>query len=175
MKSRIIKNVNGLNINILENSIKKKADNVILLLHGFPEISFSYRYLMLLFERENYYCIAPDQRGYGKTYSLFKENFDTYSVLNLAKDISSLIDRLNIKKFHLIGHDFGAYIASYLCLLYPKNISSVTLMSMPFSGPPKKTNINKLFNLNKKLAMLSPKKKHYQYYFSSYKASKNII
>jgi hypothetical protein len=48
-------------------------------------------------------------------------------------------------------------------------------MSMPFCGPPKKTNINKLFNLNKKLAMLSPKKKHYQYYFSSYKASKNIM
>ena len=74
IKSRLIKNVNGLDINILENNIKKKSDNVILLLHGFPEIAFSYRYLMLLFEDLGYYCIAPDQRGYGQTKVKIKKN-----------------------------------------------------------------------------------------------------
>ena len=65
LKSRVIRNVNGLNINILENKAKRTKDNTILMLHGFPEISFSYRYLMKLFEKDNFYCIAPDQRGYG--------------------------------------------------------------------------------------------------------------
>ena len=76
---------------------------------------------MKIFEQEGYYCIAPDQRGYGKTKSLKTENLSSFNVLNLAKDISCLMDRLNIKKFNVIGHDFGAYVSSYLCLLYPKN------------------------------------------------------
>ena len=49
IESKVIKNVNGLNIHILENKVRVKTQNVILLLHGFPEISFRDRYLMLLF------------------------------------------------------------------------------------------------------------------------------
>ena len=49
IKSRVIKNVNGLNIHVLENNVRVKTQKVILLLHGFPEISFSYRYIMLCF------------------------------------------------------------------------------------------------------------------------------
>ena len=175
IKSKIIKNVNGLNIHILENNVKKKSKNVILLLHGFPEISFSYRYIMLLFEKAGYYCIAPDQRGYGQTKSKGKETQNSFSVLNLAKDIYCLMEKLNINQYHLIGHDFGAYISSYLCLLYKKNILSLTLMSMPFPGPPMLKNINKLLEMNKKLALLEPKRKHYQYYFSSLGADDNIM
>ena len=175
LKSKVIKNVNGLNINILENNVEKKNNNVILLLHGFPETSFSYRYLMLLLEKADYYCIAPDQRGYGKTKSRVKETPNSFSVLNLAKDIYCLIKKLNINKYHLIGHDFGAYVSSYLCLLYQKNILSLTLMSMPFPGPPKIKNIDNMKEINQKLALLKPKRKHYQYYFASYGADKNIM
>ncbi len=175
IKSRIIKNVNGLDVNILENNTKNKRNNVILLLHGFPEISYSYRYLMLLFEKSNYYCIAPDQRGYGKTLSKTKETLNSFSVLNLAKDIHFLLEKLNIDKYHIIGHDFGAYISSYLCLLYPKKILSLTLMSMPFAGLPSIRNISNMFKINQKLALLKPKRKHYQYYFSSYGADNNIM
>ncbi len=175
IKSRIIKNVNGLNIRILENNVKKKSRNIILLLHGFPEISYSYRYIMLLFEKVGYYCIAPDQRGYGKTESKGKETLNAFSVINLAKDMSCLMEKLNIDKFHLIGHDFGAYVSSYLSLLYQKNILSLTLMSMPFPGPPLLKNISKFSEMNKKLALLKPKRKHYQYYFSSYGADANMM
>ncbi len=175
LKSRVLKNINGLDINILENNVEIKKNNIILLLHGFPEIAFSYRYLMMLFENAGYYCIAPDQRGYGFTKSLTYENLNSFSVLNLTKDISLLTERLNINKYHLVGHDFGAYISAYLCLLYPKKISSLTLMSMPFSGPPLLKNIDKLHQINKKLSLLKHKKKHYQYYFSSYGAPHNIM
>ena len=175
LKSRVLKNINGLNIHILENNAKIKKNNIVVLLHGFPEISFSYRYLMTKFEKAGYYCIAPDQRGYGFTASLTNESLNSFSVFNLTKDISLLTDKLNIKKYHLIGHDFGAYVSSYMCLLYPKKILSLTLMSMPFPGPPSYKNIDRLFRLNKKLSLLKPKKKHYQYYFSSYGAANNIM
>ena len=175
IKSRVIKNVNGLNIHVLENNVKVKTQKVILLLHGFPEISFSYRYIMLCFEKANYYCIAPDQRGYGQTKSKVKETLNSLSVLNLAKDMSCLMEKLNIDKYHLVGHDFGAYVSSYLCLLNPKNVLSLTLSSMPFPGPPILKNISKMDRVNKKLALLEPKRKHYQYYFSSYGAENNIM
>ena len=175
IKSRVIKSVNGLNVHVLENNVKVKRQNVILLLHGFPEISFSYRYIMLLFEKAGYYCIAPDQRGYGQTKSNVTETLNSFSVLNLARDMSCLMQKLNIDKYHLIGHDFGAYVSSYLCLLNPKNILSLTLMSMPFSGPPLLKNISKMLRMNQKLASLKPKRKHYQYYFASYGAANNIM
>ena len=162
IKSRIINSINGLNVHVLENNVKVKKKNVVLLLHGFPEISFSYRYLMLLFEKAGYYCIAPDQRGYGQTKSKGKETLNSFSVLNLVRDMCCLMEKLNIAKYHLIGHDFGAYVSSYLCLLNPKNILSLTLMSMPFSGPPILKNTNKMLRMNQKLALLKPKRKHYQ-------------
>ena len=59
--------------------------------------------------------------------------------------------------------------------LNQKNILSLTLMSMPFPGPPVLKDIGKMMKMNQKLASLQPKRKHYQYYFSSYGANKNIM
>ena len=175
IKSKVIKNVNGLNFYIRETNTEKRSNNIIVLLHGFPELSYSFRFLMVLLAKQGYYCIAPDQRGYGKTLSIKKEKTNNFSVINLSKDIFELLKKLQIKNFHLIGHDFGAYISSYVALLYPECISSLTIMSMPFGGLPEKNNINKLAIINQELHKLNPKKKHYQYYLSSKNASKNIL
>ena len=175
IKTKVVKNVNGLNFFIRETFTEKKLSNTIVLLHGFPELSYSFRFLMTLLSKQGYYCIAPDQRGYGKTYSIKKEKIDNFSVINLSKDIFLLLKRLKIKKYHLIGHDFGSYVSSYIALFYPQYILSLTIMSMPFGGPIKKYNINKLANVNKKLRSLHPKRKHYQYYFSSKSAANNIL
>ncbi len=175
LKSRKIKNVNGLDIYIKETNIKTNKDNVIFLLHGFPELSYSYRHLMIMLAKSGYYCVAPDQRGYGKTTSKEKNKVSSFSVLNLTKDIYLLSQKLRIKKFHLIGHDFGSYVSSYFALLYPNKLLSITLMSMPFAGPPDINNIEQLFLLNKSLSFLKPRRKHYQFYFSSRNAAKNIM
>ena len=67
--------------------INKKKSNVILFLHGFPELSYSYRYLMHYFSKDGYFCIAPDQRGYGNTKLIEnkKDKISNYSILNLTK------------------------------------------------------------------------------------------
>ncbi len=175
IKSRKIKNVNGLDIYIKETKVQKKNSNIILLLHGFPELSYSYRHIMIMLAKSGYYCIAPDQRGYGKTISKEKSKVSSFSIFNLTKDIYLLSQKLRIDKFHLVGHDFGSYVSSYFALLYPDKLLSITLMSMPFSGPPDIKNIDKLFLLNKSLSILEPKRKHYQYYFSSRNAANNIM
>ena len=90
IKGKIIKSINGLNYFYLQSGVlNKKKSNVILFLHGFPELSYSYRYLMEYFTNAGYFCISPDQRGYGKTKlaKSSKDKVNNYSILNLTKDI----------------------------------------------------------------------------------------
>ena len=65
IRSRSIANVNGLGVHILEAG---EADRpALLLLHGFPELAYSWRKVMLPLAAAGYHVIAPDQRGYGRT------------------------------------------------------------------------------------------------------------
>ena len=181
MLKKTIKNINGLDISInYSTSNKRMAEKkkYILLLHGFPELGFSFRYLIKILSSKGYFCIAPDQRGYG--YTKFKtkkeENLQRFSVLNLAKDMYLLLKELKIDKVDIIGHDFGSYVSCYLTMLYPKIINSLVIMSMPFSGPPEKnkSNLLNMIKVNKDLGRLNPKRKHYQSYFCNVSAAKNM-
>ena len=68
IRKKIIQNINGLNYFFLESgNLNAEKSNAIVFLHGFPELSYSYRYLLKNFAEDGYYCIAPDQRGYGRT------------------------------------------------------------------------------------------------------------
>ena len=174
---RIIAGINGLNYFITySGKINKKKSNVILFLHGFPELAYSYRYLLKYFAKEGYYCIAPDQRGYGKTKTIndSKNIVTHYSIFNLTKDIYSLLFNLGIMKVHIVGHDFGSYVAGYFTLLYPNYVKSIAIMSMPFSaGTDDKVKFD-IRKINKNLKSLRPAKKHYQVYFSGKTANKNM-
>ena len=178
IKRKIIKNINGLNYFILETGkINKKKSNVILFLHGFPELSYSYRYLLKYFAKAGYYCIAPDQRGYGNTKqnNISKDIASNYSIFNLTKDIYSLLSKLAIMKVSIVGHDFGSYIAGYFSVLYPNFVKSVVIMSMPFGGVANNKINFDIRKINKNLNSLNPAKKHYQVYFSGTTANKNMM
>ena len=178
IKNKIIQNVNGLDISILESgNINKNKNNVILFLHGFPELSYSYRYLLKFFSKAGYYCVAPDQRGYGNT-KLTKAKRDivsNYSITNLTKDLYSLINKFQIKKINIVGHDFGSYVAGYFAIFYPDRVKSIVMMSMPFSGTFSKNSQFDLRKINTNLRLLKPPKKHYQIYFSGRTANKNMM
>ena len=177
IKGKIIKNINGLNYFYLQSGIiNKKKSNIILFLHGFPELSYSYRYLMEYFSYAGYFCIAPDQRGYGNTKLVksCKDKTANYSILNLTKDIYCFLNALKISKINIVGHDFGAYVTCYFSLIYPSFIKSVVTMSMPFSGPKNKKNDFDIKKINKNLKALNPSRKHYQLYFSSKSANHNM-
>ena len=109
IRSRIIKKVNGIDMKILETKVEKKDNNTILLLHGFPEISYSFRHLMSLLAKSGYYCVAPDQRGYGASSKLTTASLNEYSIINLTKDISYLLKK--IARFAICSH---IYCFTYL-------------------------------------------------------------
>ena len=67
IRSRTIKNINGLSMHILEAGYQDPSRPCIILLHGFPELSYSWRKILIPLANAGYYVVAPDQRGYGMT------------------------------------------------------------------------------------------------------------
>ena len=120
IKKKTLKEINGLNIFFLECGKRShKKTDIILFLHGFPELSYSFRHLMLLFAKKGYYCVAPDQRGYGKTTlsKNFKDKIINYSIFNLTKDIYGLIVKLGFKKVNIVKYILILKIFTFLNFL----------------------------------------------------------
>jgi pimeloyl-ACP methyl ester carboxylesterase len=138
----------------------------VLLLHGFPELAYSWRKVMPALADAGYYVIAPDQRGYGKTTGWDVEDLAQYRMQNLVQDALSL---LGDRKAHVVGHDFGSPVAAYAALLHPERFHSVVLMSAPFGGAPVG---GRAGSIHEELAKLG--RKHYQWYFSSPEADANM-
>ena len=67
IRSRQVVNVNGLTVHVLEAGFEAAGRRAVLLLHGFPELAYSWRKIMLPLAAAGYHVIAPDQRGYGRT------------------------------------------------------------------------------------------------------------
>src|SRR6201981_1555292 len=67
IRSRFVDNINGLRMHVLEAGHETPGGPCLLLLHGFPELAFSWRKVMPTLAAAGYHVIAPDQRGYGRT------------------------------------------------------------------------------------------------------------
>src|SRR5210317_2054246 len=90
IRFRNVDNNNGLNMHILEAGYKPKGNRpCVLLLHGFPELAYSWRKIMLPLADAGYYVVAPDQRGYGRTTG-WNPDYDgdiaSSRLLNVARD-----------------------------------------------------------------------------------------
>ena len=83
-----------------------------LLLHGFPELSYSWRKVIPALAAAGYHVIAPDQRGYGRTTGWDEGEPAQYRMANLVEDAVSLLEKLEIRAAHVVGHDFGSPVAA---------------------------------------------------------------
>src|SRR5215831_17279548 len=123
IRSRNIANVNGLNVHILESGFEQPGRPAILLLHGFPELAYSWRKLMLPLADAGYHVIAPDQRGYGRTTgwdNSYDADPDAFRILNMVRDSIGLVYALGHSNVAMIvGHDAGAPVASWAALIRP--------------------------------------------------------
>ena len=89
VRSRFVTGINGLTMHILEAGFEESGRPCVLLLHGFPELAYSWRKQMLPLADAGFHVVVPDQRGYGRT-SSWDGNFDgdvgSFRLFNLAKD-----------------------------------------------------------------------------------------
>ena len=140
IRSRFVRGVNGLTMHLLEAGFESKRRPCVLLLHGFPELAYSWRKVMLPLARAGYHVIAPDQRGYGRTTGWdgdYDGDLGSFRILNLVRDSLTLVSALGYRSVAaVVGHDFGSPVAAYCALVRPDVFQSVVLMSAPFAGPP---------------------------------------
>jgi hypothetical protein len=140
IRSRIVNNINGLAMHVLEAGFEPKGRPCVLLLHGFPELAYSWRRIMLPLAAAGYYVVAPDQRGYGRTTGwddAYDGDVDSFRLLNVVLDALGLVSALGYRSVAaVVGHDFGSPVAAYCGVLRPDIFRSVALMSVPFAGPP---------------------------------------
>ncbi|XP_041021062.1 epoxide hydrolase A-like [Juglans microcarpa x Juglans regia] len=103
---------------------------VVLFLHGFPELWYSWRHQLLSLSSLGYRCIAPDLRGFGDTDA--PSSPSSYTPFQIVGDLVGLLDHLGIDQIFLVGHDWGAVMAWYFCLFRPDRIKALVNMSVAF-------------------------------------------
>jgi pimeloyl-ACP methyl ester carboxylesterase len=140
VRSRFVDNSNGLVMHVLEAGMDETDRPCVLLLHGFPELAYSWRQVMLPLAMAGYRVIAPDQRGYGRTTggdARYDGDVAASRMPNLVRDIVGLVSALGYRSIAaIVGHDFGSPVAAWCSLLRPDVFRSVVLLSAPFSGTP---------------------------------------
>ncbi len=157
-----------------------------LLLHGFPELAYSWRKVILPLADAGFYVIAPDQRGYGRTTGwdpAYDGDVRQFRMLNLVRDALGLVSALGQRSVAaVVGHDFGASVAAWCALVRPDVFRSVTLMSAPFTGPPSlpfdtavhPPQPNAARTIHEELSALDRPRKHYQSYYSTAAANEDM-
>lgn len=187
--------IRDLDMHVLEAGLP--SNPLILLLHGFPELSYSWRKVILPLSAAGYRVVAPDQRGFGQTKSTtdgdrpihYEDEISSFGMLQLTHDIVALVYGLgHTEAAAVIGHDFGSIVAAHCALIRPDLFRSAVCMSAPFTGVPALPfDVAKLeaqsqtsatgprAKLNTYLASLSPPMKHYTTYLSGPTANTDML
>jgi pimeloyl-ACP methyl ester carboxylesterase len=140
VRSRLIPNVNGLTVNILEAGFETPDRPLVLLLHGFPNLAYSWRKVMPALANAGYHAVAPDCRGFGRTTG-WDDSWDAdpapFLALNLLRDQIALVSALGYRSTAMmVGHDQGSLMAGLGALVRPDIFPRLTLVGGAFEGTP---------------------------------------
>jgi pimeloyl-ACP methyl ester carboxylesterase len=185
VRSRFVEGINGLRMHVLEAGFEFPGRQALLLLHGYPELAYSWRHVMPILADAGYHVIAPDQRGYGRTTGWdpdYDGDLASYRRLNIVRDALGLLFAFGYRSAAgVIGHDFGAPVAAWCAIVRPDVFRTVTLMSAPFGGTPTipfgaaddppPTGGSPGPSLAAQLAALPRPRKHYQNYYGTREAN----
>jgi pimeloyl-ACP methyl ester carboxylesterase len=103
---------------------------LVLLAHGFPELSYSWRHQLGPLADAGYHVVAPDQRGYGT--SSAPRDVAAYGIRQLTGDLVALVDEAGAEQAVVVGHDWGALVAWEVARLHPERVRAVVGASVPF-------------------------------------------
>ena len=186
IRSRFVEGINGLSMHVLEAGFESKGRPCVLLLHGFPELAFSWRKVMPALAEAGYHVIAPDQRGYGRTTgwdARYDGDLNSFRLTNLVRDALGLVSAFGYRSVaSVVGHDFGSSVAAWCALIRPDVFRSVVLMSAPFAGPPQLAfdtadappQLKREDPVHRELAALPRPRKHYHWYYSTREANADM-
>jgi pimeloyl-ACP methyl ester carboxylesterase len=118
---------NGVQLHTLEAG--EDGAPVVVLAHGFPETSYSWRHQIPALAAAGYRVLAPDQRGYGRSSS--PADIAAYNVADLSADLIGLLDDVGAEKAVFVGHDWGSSVVWGTPLLHPDRVEAVVGMSVP--------------------------------------------
>ncbi|KAK4772263.1 hypothetical protein SAY86_014038 [Trapa natans] len=119
---------NGIWIHAAELGVQ--GSPLVILLHGFPEMWFSWRYQMRFLADRGYHVVVPDMRGYGDSDS--PPSAESYTIFHLVGDIVGLIDHFGQQQALIIGQDWGAVVAWFLSLFRPDKVKGLVALSTPY-------------------------------------------
>jgi pimeloyl-ACP methyl ester carboxylesterase len=187
IRARFLDPVNGLRLHILEAGYETPGRPLLVLLHGFPELAYSWRKVMRPLAEAGFHVVAPDQRGYGRTTGwspAYDQELAPFSMLHLAGDAAALVYALGYAQAAaVIGHDFGSPVAAWCALARPDVFRKVVMMSSPFAGTPAPmvpgAAVATGLHASKEavargLASLPRPRKHYQWYYSEREADADM-
>ncbi|SJK98758.1 related to epoxide hydrolase [Armillaria ostoyae] len=152
---------------------------LVVLLHGFPELAYSWRKVIHPLSQAGYHVVAPDQWGYGRTAASpvqYDDDLAPFRMSHLVQDIVTLVHTLGYSTASVVGHDFGSLVAGFCALTRPDIFQSVVFMSAPFTGlSAPNAPLFPVDAVEKTLSLMNPPRKHYTAYFSSRDANKDIM
>jgi len=115
---------------VLDTVVSGPADGpVVLLLHGFPQTSHSWRWIAPGLVEVGYRVVAPNQRGYSPGGR--PAGIEAYRLPALVDDALGVLDAIGARTAHVVGHDWGAAVAWQLAARHPDRVRSLTAVSVP--------------------------------------------
>ncbi len=118
-------NVNGIRLHYAESG---SGDNLVILLHGFPEFWYSWRHQLTALGK-SYRVVAPDMRGYNLSDK--PARVENYRLEVLVEDVVGLIDHFGADKAAIVAHDWGAGVAWAVAQKYPERVSKLAVLQVP--------------------------------------------
>ncbi len=117
-------------VNGIELALREAGDGpLVLLCHGWPELSYSWRHQIEALAAAGFRVAAPDMRGFGQ--SSAPADISAYSIFDTVGDMVALVNALGEKRAVIIGHDWGAPVAWHAALFRPDLFTAVAGLSVP--------------------------------------------
>ena len=177
-------------MHVLEAGFETPGRPAVLMIHGFPELAYSWRKVMLPLAAAGYHVFAPDLRGYGRTSGtdvhVRRRPRAVPDAERSRATWSALVSALGYRSVAaIVGHDFGSpRRRPGARVVRPDIFRSVVMMSAPFGGPPAlpfntadaaaAAPHRRRDHIYDELAKLKPPRKHYQRYYSTREANENM-
>jgi pimeloyl-ACP methyl ester carboxylesterase len=189
IRSRFVDNGNGMTMHVLEAGFEPRNRPLVVLLHGFPELAYSWRKVMPALASAGYHAIAPDLRGYGRSSGTdvkYDDEIAPFRTMNGIRDILGLVSAFGARSVAaVVGHDFGSPLAGWCALARPDVFRAVVMMSGPFPGPPalpfgtadspaSKATGNSPESAYDDLEKLTPPRIYYQRYYATREANADM-